>query len=92
MSLFGQLIGQDPRRLRRPPQRRLGIPPGDRVYQLLQRLHQPRVRHRDRLPAAALTADPTPRLRLRSRLYLRHPLDTVGTDTPAAWATALIPP
>ena len=92
MPLPGQLGGQVPQRLGRPPQRRLRITPLIRLDQRQQRRDQPRIQLPGALAAPALPPCPAIRERILALLQLEDALRTVVSLTPATWATARTPP
>src|SRR6266536_1714168 len=75
MPLPGQLGGQVPQRLGRPPQRRLRVTPLIRLNQRQQRRDQPRIQFRGAPAAPALASGPAVRERILAFLQLE--------DTPA---------
>ena len=74
--LPGQLGGQVPQRLGRPPQRRLRIPPLIRLNQRQQRRHQPRIQ----LPRALAAPAPPPGPAIRERILALLQLEDTGPD------------
>jgi hypothetical protein len=92
MPLPGQLGGQVPQRLGRPPQRRLRIPPLIRLDQRQQRWDQPRIQLPGALAAPTLPSRTAIRERILAPSSSKTPSRTVVSLTPATWATARTPP
>ena len=92
MPLPGQLAGQVPQRLGRPPQRRFRVAALVRLHQRQQGRHQTRIQRRSALAAPAPAPHPPLGERLLPSSSSKTPARTVVSLTPATRATARTPP